>query len=74
MESHSEILEQSDNNGCFLTCLQPAFDEYRFLFQCCDHGLKNTDVFAFVDLLDVWFAFEGSGEAWGAVLWPLKLV
>lgn len=48
-------------------------DEYKFLFQWHDHWLKNT-FFAFVELLDVWFAVEGSSEAWGAVLWRLKLV
>lgn len=35
---------------------------------------KITGFFAFVELLDVWFDFEGSSEAWGAVLWQLKLV
>lgn len=74
MESHSGILEQSDNNSSFLTCLQTAFDEYKFLFQWYDHWLKNTGFFAFVEWLDVWFAFKGSGEAWAAVLWQLKLV
>lgn len=43
-------------------------DEYKFLFQWYDHWLKNTGFFAFVELLEVWFAVEGSSEVWGAVL------
>lgn len=42
-----------------------SIDEYKFLFQWYDHWLKNTGFFAFVDLLDVWFAVEGRSEAWG---------
>lgn len=42
-----------------------SIDEYKFLFQWYDHWLKNAAFFAFVELLDVWFAVEGSSEAWG---------